>query len=342
VHPRQEDGVRGAFEKLSRYCRENDAQLVIYDVFGECSLYERGMNEMGAAHSGVDWPVTWIEGNGRGSEGLTGIQAYGVSGTSVQPVRIGGQLVGGVFEDDYATYCLLGGLGPRDAGDTNEQQAYTTFLRMEAALETAGMDFSHVVRTWLYIDGILDWYGAFNAARTRFFNERGIFELTVPASTGIGVRNPAGTAIVSDLVAVRPRDGSVTINALPSPMQCPATDYKSSFSRALEVDFPDHRRLYISGTASIDEHGETDHVGDVEGQIDLSMRVVEAILESTGMQWSDLSRAVAYFRNSADVPLFGDYCSKNGLPPMPIAIAHADICRDDLLFEIEVDAVTGA
>jgi hypothetical protein len=57
------------------------------------------------------------------------------------------------------------------------------------------------------------------------------------------------------------------------------------------------------------------------------------------MDWKDVSRAIAYFKNMEDAPLLDLYCKKNNLPALPIAIAHGDICRDDLLFEIEADAV---
>ena len=101
----------------------------------------------------------------------------------------------------------------------------------------------------------------------------------------------------------------------------------------------DHRRLYISGTASIEPGGATAHVGDVDKQIDLTMDVVEAILESRDMGWSDTTRAAAYFKDVESIPAFASYCRAKGLPPLPVAIAHSDICRDDLLFEIEMDAV---
>jgi hypothetical protein len=69
------------------------------------------------------------------------------------------------------------------------------------------------------------------------------------------------------------------------------------------------------------------------------MRVVGAILDSRGMGWEDSSRAVAYFRNMDHLPLLARYCEERGLPPLPVAVAHADICREELLFEIELDAV---
>ena len=161
----------------------------------------------------------------------------------------------------------------------------------------------------------------------------------MPASTGIGVGNHAGAALVTDVLAMKPMNNNVRTEAVGSPLQCPATNYKSSFSRAVEVALPDHRRLYVSGTASIEPGGKTVHVGDVGKQISLTMKVVQAILESRKMSWADVSRAIAYFKDIEETPLFENYCRDNRLPFLPIAIAHSDICRDDLLFEIEVDAV---
>jgi enamine deaminase RidA (YjgF/YER057c/UK114 family) len=201
------------------------------------------------------------------------------------------------------------------------------------------MDFSHVVRTWLYLDRILEWYDDFNAVRTRFYKERGVFERLVPASTGIGAPNAAGTAVVAELLAIQPKDPRVRILSVPSPLQCPAPKYGSSFSRAVEVAMPDHRRLLVSGTAGIDPQGRTAHPGDVEAQADLTMRVIHAILESRGMGWSDVCRAVAYVKHTKDAPVLGRYCAAHGIAPLPLVVTKAEICREDLLFEVEVDAL---
>jgi enamine deaminase RidA (YjgF/YER057c/UK114 family) len=212
---------------------------------------------------------------------------------------------------------------------------------MEEALCQADMTFLDVARTWLYLDRILEWYDELNAVRSAFFKERGVFDNLVPASTGVGSPNPNGTAIVADVFAVKPKGPEATVFAVPSPLQCPAPEYGSSFSRAVEIDTPDCRRLLVSGTASIEPGGATVHVGDVEKQIDLTMRVVEAILESRNMGWDDVTRAIAYFKNCEDMPAFNDWTSSGGPFPMPVVVAQSDICRDDLLFEVEVDAATG-
>jgi enamine deaminase RidA (YjgF/YER057c/UK114 family) len=298
------------------------------------------MDALSRGCGAVKWPVTWVEGYGLAPKNLTGTQVYAISGVSVEPVQLDGRIVGGVFEDDDATYCLLGDLRPSDISCSRAEQARATLEKIEQALGTIDMGFSNVVRTWFYINEILSWYDEFNMVRNKLFEERGVFEGVVPASTGVGVANPAGAAVVAEVFAVKAKNShNVGISAVASPLQCPAVDYKSSFSRVVEVTLPDHRRLYISGTASIDPDGATAHVADVEKQIALTMEVVAAILESRKMGWEDTSRAIAYFKDIENSPLLDKYCRENRLPHMPIAVAHGDICRDELLFEIEIDAV---
>jgi len=340
VHPReQQDEPYSMFEILASFLREHDARIVMQHVFGSCELHTDGIDALQRYCGQITWPVTWIEADGPSGRFLTGTQVYAISGAAVEPIRLDGRIVGGTFEDDDARYCMLGDIRPANVGISRTKQARQAFEKMESALAFAGMDFSNVVRTWIYINDLLSWYEKFNEVRTRFYAERGLFSGIVPASTGIGVGNPTGAALVTDLLAMKSKSDNVQVRKVRSPMQCPATDYRSSFSRALEVVLPDHRRLYVSGTASIETDGRTAHVGDVEKQIALTMKVVQAILESSQMSWSDVTRAIAYFKDIDETPMFDKYCRANSLPFLPIAIAHSDICRDDLLFEIEVDAV---
>ena len=339
AHPTSGNSPYQMFENLARFLHDNKARIVAQDVFGCCGLHEDGMQALENACGKIEWPVTWVEGEGRSSNSLTGTQVYAISGTSVGSIRLDGQIVGSIFEDDDARYCLLGDLRPTDTSGSDAEQARETFDKMAAALSFAEMNFSHVIRTWFYINRILSWYDRFNSVRTGFFADQIVLESIMPASTGIGAGNCAGVAVVAEALAIKAKKQNIHIYEVPSPLQCPASDYKSSFSRAVEVVLPDHRRLYVSGTASIEPGGKTAHVGDVEKQIALTMDVVEAILGSRQMGWSDVSRAIAYFKDIQDASLLDSYCSKKRLPLLPMAVAHGDICRDELLFEIEIDAV---
>jgi enamine deaminase RidA (YjgF/YER057c/UK114 family) len=86
----------------------------------------------------------------------------------------------------------------------------------------------------------------------------------------------------------------------------------------------------------------TVHVGDVRAQIELTMQVVGDLLKSRGMSYADVSRATAYFKNGADLPVFQHWLATNQLQTMPVVNTCCEVCRDDLLFEIEVDAVKAA
>jgi enamine deaminase RidA (YjgF/YER057c/UK114 family) len=283
-------------------------------------------------------PLTWVLGQ-VAAPGLGGVYLHALSGTETRPVVLDGQRIGTCWDGPYATECLLAGLCATDTTAPRPVQARATYERMEEALALVGMDFSHVARTWLFLDDILSWYGEFNRVRTDFFTERGVFDRLVPASTGIGGSNPAGAAMITGLYAVLPRHEAVEVQAVPSPLQCPALQYGSSFSRAVEVSLPDVRRLLISGTASIYPDGRTAHVGDVKAQTALTCEVVEAILKSRGMDWPQVTRATAYVRHAADAGVLADHIAAGALPPLPLVVAHNVICRDDLLFELEVDAV---
>ena len=102
---------------------------------------------------------------------------------------------------------------------------------------------------------------------------------------------------------------------------------------------PNCRKLFVSGTASIAESGETVHHGDVAGQIDLTMDVVAAILWTAGASWSDVTRATAYFPHTTDVRVFRALCARRDLGALPVLCMESTICRGDLLFELELDAI---
>lgn len=309
------------------------------DVFGVLGTDAASGRARAYRLDGSDWPVTWVEqGNGHGSP-VAGIQVHGIRGVAMTPVQHRGRSVGMVYEDEWARHCVLGGLRPADARKNREEQAAEVLDTMERVLHQVDMSFTDVYRTWFYLDDILDWYDEFNAVRNGFFKTRGVFDRLVPASTGIGGSNAAGTAVVADLMAVQPKSPGFKLRPVPSPLQCPALEYGSSFSRAVEIVVPGQRRLLVSGTASIEPGGATAHVGDVRAQIKTTMEVVRAILTSCGLDWEDSVRAIAYFKHTEDMPAFDQYCRNQGLPALPVIVTKNDVCRDDLLFELEVDAI---
>jgi enamine deaminase RidA (YjgF/YER057c/UK114 family) len=337
--PEPGDDFSSLCRRLAAVIRSLGAEIVSMDIFGIAGEYVPGLD---GQFGTVSWPVTWVEEGCIHPDPLCGIQVWAVAGPRVVPVKVDGRIVGSTFDADGLQYCRLGGLLPGNLAGSRSVQTGDVFNLMTNGLCAAGMAFSDVMRTWFYNYRLLEWYDEFNVVRTKFFHENGVFDGLVPASTGIGGGNAAGAALTAGLLAVKARPGaSVTMPfEVPSPLQCPAPAYGSSFSRAAEFGAGGFRRLYISGTASIEPGGLSVHIGDVDAQVVLTMEVVRAILESRNMTWGDVSRALAYFKCGAEVSSFHRYCSERGIPPMPVLCANTDICRDDLLFEIELDAVT--
>jgi len=115
--------------------------------------------------------------------------------------------------------------------------------------------------------------------------------------------------------------------------------YRSSFSRAAEIETSRSRTLFVSGTASIEPHShEVAHVGNIDAQIDCTMKAVHAILESRRFDWKDVSRAIVYVKEPAFLANWDAWRETHGLPDGFAVPIVADVCRPDWLFEIELDA----
>ncbi len=284
------------------------------------------------------WPIAWLQGDACRDGDFHSMQAVALSGIIPFPIQSARRTLGFIYEDDGARYCHLCGLLPTDLMASRGAQARSVFESAAAILKQNGFSFADTVRTWIYLDHLLEWYDDFNFIRTAFFNEIGVFNHIVPASTGIGAGNPFGAAITMSIFAVQPKNSEFLVQTIASPLQKPALEYKSSFSRAIELGGSTYRNLLISGTASIAPDGRSAYPNEPEKQIRLTMEAVRAILDSRGMRWNDLCRGIVYFKNMDHLPIYRRVAIELGIPPFPMAVSHADVCRQDLFFEIEVDA----
>jgi enamine deaminase RidA (YjgF/YER057c/UK114 family) len=259
-----------------------------------------------------------------------------VSGYNKKTVR-GDHFTATGFEDDQCEYCFLSYINPDDNSLSFAKQARQIFHRIDTALAAFGMDFYNVLRTWFYIKDILQWYNDFNAVRNEIFTRKGI-DRFVPASTGIGIGHYP-YVLTCRALAIKPKTDSIKIRQVASPLQCAATDYKSAFSRAVLVSSDSKDVLLVSGTASINPDGDTAHVADITGQIDLTLKVADEILRAQGMGRNHITRGIAYFREKIYIQDFIRYCRSRQINPGIFQHTVNTICRDNLLFEIEFDAV---
>jgi len=331
------EDVRGMFARVTSVLKDVGADVVSQEVFG--LVDETAVGVLGEVFGEISWPVTWVGQSNGQTKRIAGTQIWAVKDVSIKPIEVEGAVIGTIFEDSDCCYCRLGDVRPSSSGTPRPQQAVSTLKKMQTGLDVAGMDFSHVIRTWFYNDDILSWYGEFNKARDGFFEENGVFGGLVPASTGVGSRNIFGAALVGGLLAIMPKVESVSAAEVISPLQSSALDYGSSFSRAVEFTLPGCRRLLVSGTASIDRSGKTIYLDNVKAQTAFTMKVVGAILESRGMGWANVTRGLAYFKYAKDCGVLDEYCREQGLADLPLVVMQSEVCRDDLLFEIELDAL---
>jgi 2-iminobutanoate/2-iminopropanoate deaminase len=119
----------------------------------------------------------------------------------------------------------------------------------------------------------------------------------------------------------------------------------SAFSRGMRIDLNGLTILLISGTASIDEHGVSVHLGDFRGQLRRTFDNITGLLESEGCTWHDIVRTSCYLRDiDRDYDVFNqertEFFREQGLDPLPGSTGiQAHLCRPELLVEIEAIAM---
>ena len=126
-----------------------------------------------------------------------------------------------------------------------------------------------------------------------------------------------------------------------------AYDYPkpSSFSRGLRIDLGNVSVLLISGTASIDEYGQSVHIGDFRAQLRRTYSNITGLLAAEGATWKDIVRTTCYLRDiERDYAAFNEertaFFQEQGLDPLPASTGiQAILCRPELLVEIEAIAI---
>ena len=206
----------------------------------------------------------------------------------------------------------------------------------------------HLYRIWNYVPHInavehgLENYRHFCRGRSLAFEKhfgRG-FKQLLPAASAVG--SAIGPLALSFLA------GPVEPKHFENPRQVPAFEYPPqygprapSFARATVITHQSVRQILISGTAAIIGH-ESVAAGDLDRQLDCTlenMRLIGANAGTgnalgAGQGWTRSFKA--YIRHAADLPLITARLNRDLLQPGDqVHYLQADICRTDLLVEIE-------
>jgi enamine deaminase RidA (YjgF/YER057c/UK114 family) len=344
-----EDAAGEAYASIAASLRERGCVPVQERAFGDLHAapsLARGRER--AVGNSADWavPTTYVEGSPVGRAGLSGIHVVAARGAS-RLLAEGDRVFGRVVEGETARVVGLADTGRRSSGGPSAgpaEDAVATLQAAEELLAREGLSFRDVARTWFYLRDILDWYGPFNTVRNAAFRRMGLMgpkgSGLIPASTGIEGRNPRGGWCTLDLLALQAKGGGpAPMERLHNRRQNEATEYGSAFARAMEVVLGDARYVFVSGTASIDDRGATVHAGDFETQTRFTIEAVEALLEGAGAGLRDVAQATAFLKNPCDARAFERVIERSSLDGAPLVTTVADVCRNDLLFEIDAVAV---
>jgi len=340
AHPAEQ--ASETYGAIAEVLSQADGYVVQERTFGSLDARQAILGErerlLAPAFGRSGWPLNFIEGAPCGSPGLAGVHVHAIVGAAPEPLMSGGQVLGTAFARDGATHVYLTGIerpdltGPGDAAESMFEHALD-------ALERLDLSFRDVVRTWIYLYDILDWYGEFNEVRRRLYAQWGIGEggpARHPASTGIEGRPGRNGLCAMDLYAIGGDRRGVLVEQMHNPAQNEAYSYGSAFSRGMAVRFGALETAYVSGTASIDEKGRTVHVGDVAAQTKCTLDKVEALLSTRGMTLEDTVTATLFVKRPDDAQLVRRIVAERSPRLSQGILVRADVCRPDLLFETEV------
>jgi chorismate lyase / 3-hydroxybenzoate synthase len=257
--------------------------------------------------------------------------------------------------DGEYLFCAVG------VSETNNCTDAVRSAYLRAISLTQKLGYRQIFRMWNFVENIngensegLEVYRDFCRGRAQAFSELTFAEKRLPAATGVG---SLGGGIGFCLLASR----SARCVNIENSRQVPAYRYPKrhgpsppSFARATHVapagDDSGRGQIYVSGTASVIGH-LTKHRGQVAAQCHETLANIEHLLSADnlaahgvrpGRRLVDLRNIKVYVRNQQDLPAVQEICAKAFSPGSDAAFLNVDICRSDLLVEIEGIVLPGA
>lgn len=262
-----------------------------------------------------------------------------------------------VAEDRNGEKLVAGnGIGMNHDAMNITAAAEHAFETIRNILRQESLDFGHIFRQWNYIEGITrirddaeqsQHYQEFNNVRAAYYQESA-FRNGYPAATGIGTR--AGGVSIGFFAA---SEGLFSAGALENPLQRAAfsysdrvlvgdSDYRGAckcsprFSRAKWISNDKTYQMFISGTASIREE-KTVGVDDIVKQTTTTLENISQLIGEAGKPVS-VSYIRVYVKDAGDYAVVRSLCEEH-FPGIPGLYVVSDICRENLLVEIEAVAL---
>jgi chorismate lyase/3-hydroxybenzoate synthase len=221
--------------------------------------------------------------------------------------------------------------------------ACAAYLEVVGALRGAG--FPHLARAWNFMPYInagqddTEGYRQFCIGRAVAISTLGLLPPDLPAATGVGT--PRSRNLVVAVLGSRQR-----ARHLENPRQVPAYEYprqygprSPSFARATLMSGTDDATLFVAGTASVVGHGSL-HVAQAARQTVETFSNIREVMAVAAREEAKSCMASsggrAYIRDEADLSEIQEVVAGTGALDHAPLYLEADICRAELLVEIEL------
>lgn len=252
-----------------------------------------------------------------------------------------------MLESASGRFLFAGGFQGKVNEESIGEQSENVFAGIEMVLEIEKIPIHQIIRQWNYIEQITAFegddqhYQSFNNARSRFYGKTK-WPHGYPAATGIGT-NLGGILVELDAVVFKTPE--VFATPIDNKLQVAAHAYSDQvlenaaclkttpkFERAKSITFGERRFVYISGTAAIRGENSLTGVG-LEKQLKITMENIDELI---GNARPVLLRVYLKYPEDYEeaVRLMESYELN-----IPISYMWADVCRDELLIEIEGIAI---
>ena len=288
------------------------------------------------------------------------LEAWAIGGPNVKVEHRAPHTLTVSYDEMRWIYCA--GIKSNKRNEGIYEQATGVLEQMGSALKKMGSGFEHVLRTWFYLGGITEVdggvqrYKELNRARTDFYKgiefhcstlQPNIPQGLYPASTGIGMR---GDTLVGSCVALETQRNDAVLLPLENPQQTPAYAYpphhspqSPKFSRGVVLVLENYVTTWVSGTASV-VHSISRYPGNIEKQTEQTIENIERLIAAENLRFhginhpgarlSDLAKIRVYLKRPEDFLRCKAICDQR-FQSVPAIYAVADVCRPELLVEIE-------
>lgn len=255
--------------------------------------------------------------------------------------------------------CVGGVMGSDILTQTIAQQCKEIFKKLDEILIAEDLKVENILRQWNYVEQItsinkgVQNYQSLNDERTRFY-EKGDWSKGYPAATGIGT-NCGGVVVDFDAALT----DAVQIVTLDNELQVPAHDYSQDvllgledevykekttpkFERGKAFSSDSYTMSYISGTAAIRGEESIENM-DIHRQIVVTMENINYLVSAKNLKKYGVKADVSdpqysalriYLKHASDIDETVKYMERN-YPETDKCYLLADVCRDELLIEIE-------